>query len=158
MSLDSPSFSSTDPSSFRFGVVSSLFNESLVNALLERVIEVIQEKGKPHELVQEKVPGSNEIPVALGLLLEKKSFSCLLGLGVVIKGSTSHHHLVAESAGHAIQNLALKYNTPIINGIIVTEDLKTAEERIVGPIDRGREFALAALHMAGLKEKWTKIL
>jgi 6,7-dimethyl-8-ribityllumazine synthase len=124
---------------------------------LGRVKEIIHENGTPLELIVERVPGSNEIPSAINLLLEKKTFTAVIGLGVVIKGSTSHHHLVAESAGNAIQSLALKHNTPVINGIIVTDDLKSAEDRITGSIDRGKEFAQAALQMAKLKEKWTTI-
>jgi len=157
MSFEAPPFSPIEPGNFRLGVVAAQFNQSLVDSLLSRVVEVIEENGKPMELVIERVPGSNEIPVALNFLLENKSFSCLLGLGVVIKGSTSHHHLVAESAGNAIQSLMIKHNTPIINGIIVTDDRQTAEERISGSIDRGREFAQSALQMAKLKGKWTTI-
>ena len=157
MSLETPHFSPIEPGNFRLGVVAAQFNQGLVDSLLSRVVEVIEENGKPMELVIERVPGSNEIPIALSFLLENKSFSCLLGLGVVIKGSTSHHHLVAESAGNAIQSLMIKHNTPIINGIIVTDDRPTAEERISGSIDRGREFAQSALQMAKLKGKWTTI-
>ena len=157
MSLETPHFSTIEPGNFRLGVVAAQFNQGLVDSLLSRVVEVIEENGKPMELVIERVPGSNEIPVALSFLLENKSFSCLLGLGVVIKGRTSHHHLVAESAGNAIQSLMIKHNTPIINGIIVTDDRQTAEERISGSIDRGREFAQSALQMAKLKGKWTTI-
>ena len=145
MSFESPPFSPIDPSPFRIGIVAAEFNQSLVEFLFSRVIEVIGENGKPMEMITERVPGSNEIPAALNLLLEKKSFSCLIGLGVVIKGGTSHHHLVAEAAGVAIQNLVIKHNTPIINGIVVTEDKISAEERIKGPMDRGREFAQTAV-------------
>jgi 6,7-dimethyl-8-ribityllumazine synthase len=80
----------------------------------------------------------------------------MIGLGVVIKGATSHHHLVAESAGNALQSLSLSQGVPVINGIIVTDDLSSAEERITGRLDRGSEFARAALEMAQLHEKWTK--
>ena len=155
MSLDAPDFSAIDSSGFRIGVIAAQFNRRLSDALLSRVKEVIHQHGDPKKWIVERVPGSNEIPSGLNLLLEKESFSCLLGLGVLIKGGTSHHHLVAESAGYAIQSLAIAHNTPIINGIIVTDDLPTAEERICGSIDRGMEFAHAALQMAQLKQKWT---
>jgi len=157
MSLDPSPHSSIDPRNFRIGIVASLFNPTLVNSLLARVQEVIHENGTPKELLLERVPGANELPVAINLLLEERKFTCVIGLGVVIKGSTSHHHLVAESAGNALQSLAIKHNTPIINGILVTDDLKSAEERVTGTIDRGREFAQASLHMAKFKEKWTTI-
>jgi hypothetical protein len=34
--------------------------------------------------------------------------------------------------------------------------LSSAEERITGSLDRGSEFAQAALEMAQLHDKWTK--
>ena len=45
---------------------------------------------------------------------------------------------------------------PIINGIVVTDDRDSANERINGELNRGREFAQAALEMAHLHDKWTK--
>ena len=39
------------------------------------------------------------MPSGIDLILEGTSFDCMIGLGVVIKGSTSHHHLVAEASG-----------------------------------------------------------
>ena len=154
MSTDSPTAPVIDPSPFSFGIVCARFNESLTQHLLHRVLEVLKEQGKPADVVVERVPGSHEVPAGLSLHAESGRFSTLIGLGVVIKGSTSHHHLVAESAGHAIQNLVIQHRLPIINGIVVTEDLPTAEERITGNLDRGREFAHAALEMASLRQKW----
>jgi len=155
VSTDSPSAPVIDPSPFAFGIVCARFNESLTQSLLDRVVNVLQEQGKPAELVIERVPGSHEVPAGLSLLAETGRFSCLIGLGVVIKGSTSHHHLVAESAGNAIQYLVVRHTLPVINGIVVTDDLPTAEERITGNLDRGREFAYAALEMAQFHQKWT---
>ena len=71
MSFESPPFSPIDPSPFRIGIVAAEFNQSLVEFLLSRVIEVIGDNGKPMEMITERVPGSNEIPAALNLLLEK---------------------------------------------------------------------------------------
>ena len=157
MSTDSPVNLITDPAELSIGVVCASFNSDLCESLLTRVTSCLQEKGMLKKLLIERVPGSNEVPSGIDLILEGTSFDCMIGLGVVIKGSTSHHHLVAETSGHSLQNLSVKYHTPIINGIVVTDDLQSAEDRIVGEIDRGKEFAKAALHMAHLKRKWTKI-
>jgi len=154
MSTDSPHAPIVDPSPFSFGIVCSRFNESLTQSLLDRVIEVLKEQGTPVQLITERVPGAHEVPAGLAMLADSGQFSCLIGLGVVIKGSTSHHHLVAESAGHAIQSLVVQHRLPIINGIVVTDDLPAAEERITGALDRGKEFAYAALEMASLRKKW----
>jgi len=154
MSTDSPNAPILDPAPFTFGIVCSRFNESLTQSLLDRVIEVLNEQGTPAQVIIERVPGAHEVPAGLCLLADSGRFSTLIGLGVVIKGSTSHHHLVAESAGHAIQSLVVQHRLPIINGIVVTDDLTTAEERITGKLDRGKEFAHAALEMASLRKKW----
>ena len=140
----------------RIGIVAARYNESLVESLLLKVTEGICHSGQPDELLIERVPGSHEVPGALQLMLNGGAFNCMIGLGVVIKGETSHHHLVAESAGQAMQQLAVARSTPIINGIIVTDSIEDAEARVTGYLDRGREFGEAALHMAELKQKWTK--
>ena len=130
---------------------------SLCEALLSRVLDCLEENGKLQNLIVERVPGSNEIPSAVDLILDSSSLDSIIGLGVVIKGSTSHHQLVAELSGHALQNLSLQHHTPVINGIVVTDNVQAAEERITGPLDRGSEFARAAIDMAALKKKWTRI-
>ncbi len=157
MSSEIQPSSNLSSDALHIGIVASRFNVTLVDALLKRVTECISSNGEPEVLLIERVPGAHEIPSALSLLLQASKFSCLIGLGVVLKGATSHHHLVAESAGNAIQHLVIKYNTPIINGIVVTDTLVDAEERITGKLDRGHEFAHAAIEMGNLYKKWTKI-
>ena len=157
MSTDSPHYSKVEPSELSIGVVCASFNPSLCEALLSRVLDCLEENGKLQYLIVERVPGSNEIPSAVDLILDSSSLDSIIGLGVVIKGSTSHHQLVAELSGYALQNLSLQYHTPVINGIVVTDNVQAAEERITGPLDRGSEFARAAIEMAALKKKWTRI-
>ena len=156
MSQDTPDGGRLTSEGLCLGVVCARYNGELTDALLARVTTLIEDAGPPERLVVERVPGSHEVPVAMTLMLESDSFDCLVGLGVVIKGSTSHHHLVAENAGSAMQQLAMERAIPIINGIIVSDDPDEARERVTGSIDRGREFAEAALHMAALKRKWKK--
>ena len=156
MSLDPPQGGKWSSDGLRLGIVCARYNEVLTDALMDKVTAIIKDAGEPKRLVVERVPGSHEVPVAMSLMLEAETFDCLVGLGVVIKGSTSHHHLVAESAGQAMQQLAVARSTPIINGIIVTDSIEDAEARVTGYLDRGREFGEAALHMAELKQKWTK--
>ena len=155
MSVDAPDGGRLTSEGLRLGVVCARYNGELTDALLARVTTLIEDAGPPERLAVERVPGSHEVPVAMALMLESDSFDCLVGLGIVIKGATSHHHLVAENAGILFIRGKAISGVPIINGIIVTNDPDEARERITGPIDRGREFAKAALHMAALKRKWT---
>ena len=50
--------------------------------------------------------------LCIDLILQKMKFDCLVALGVVIKGGTSHHHLVAESTGHRLQSLSFNIILP----------------------------------------------
>ena len=157
MSTESQPPSKLSATTLRIGIVASKFNNLLVEALLNRVLDSISTNGEPEFLCVGRVPGAHEIPSALSLMLRSQSFSCMIGLGVIIKGATSHHHMVADTAGHAIQHLAISHHTPVINGIVVTDNVDHAEERITGTLDRGREFGQAAIEMGHLQKKWTKI-
>jgi 6,7-dimethyl-8-ribityllumazine synthase len=45
---------------------------------------------------------------------------------------------------------------PAINGVIVADSLAQAKARCTGKINRGAEFAMAALEMAALKKKYSR--
>ena len=49
--------------------------------------------------------------------------------------------------------MALATGVPVINGVIVTNTLAQARVRCLGRIDRGAEFAQAALEMGALKRR-----
>ena len=156
MSLDKPTSRLGDASALRFAEVAARYNESFSDRLLSSVIDHLKEAGaKEDNLVIERVPGSHEVPAGLALLSNGREFDCLIGLGVVLQGDTSHHKLVGESAAFGLQNLALERGSPAINGIVVVNDTQQAEARVGSEIDRGEEFAVAAVTMGNLRNKWT---
>lgn len=77
----------------------------------------------------------------------------VIGLGVLIGGDTNHHEMVGQSVSYALQSVALDSGVPVINGVIVANTLAQAKARCTGRIDRGAEFAQAALAMAALKRQ-----
>jgi 6,7-dimethyl-8-ribityllumazine synthase len=77
-----------------------------------------------------KVSGAMEIPQVTKWLLERNQYAGILVLGCVIKGETSHFEHVSQVAMNGIAKLALKFSTPIANGIITTYTEKDAIERI----------------------------
>ena len=79
-----------------------------------------------------------------------------MGLGVLIAGDTNHHEMVGQSVSDALQRVAIGTNTPVINGVIVVNSVEQARERCIGRIDRGAEFAHAALEMAALRRKFPR--
>ena len=150
MSLNAPSDPAPDGARFSVGIVAARYNSALVDALLHTVCEQLVAAGvKAKRIALVRVPGSHEVPWAARALAARHD--CVIALGVLIGGDTNHHELVGTSVSHALQQVALATRTPVINGVIVADNLKQAEARCLGPINRGAEFARAALEMAALK-------
>lgn len=150
MSLDAPASPAIDGSPFRLGIVAARYNAELVDALLERVRADLAAAGVKESRVEVvRVPGSHEVPLAAQWLARGRD--AVIALGLLIKGNTTHHSMVGEAVTQALQRVALDTGVPVINGVIVVENRRQAEERCRGRINRGGEFARAALEMAALK-------
>ena len=72
MSIDNPTFAQIIPSELRIGIVCACFNQKLTDILLERVTSCLTQNGELKELVVERVPGSNEVPSCIDLILQNK--------------------------------------------------------------------------------------
>jgi 6,7-dimethyl-8-ribityllumazine synthase len=151
MSLKSPSIEVIDGTNLRVGIVAARFNQVLVDGLLKSTLAGLKVSGVPDASVEiTRVPGSNEVPIALQYLAETDRFDACIGLGLLIRGDTLHYEIIAHGASQALQEVALKTGVPMINGIIVAENEAQAQDRCAGPVDRGGEFAAAAVEMGVL--------
>lgn len=156
MSTLNPEFDSIDGSPFAFGIVCARFNPPVVEPLLQRTLAVLGEAGVRDENIEVmRVPGSNEVPWGIRMLAESGRFDCCVALGVVLRGGTAHFEILAQSTSHALHLVALKESVPVINGILVADTLDQALDRAAGRLDRGREFAEAALQMARIRKQIT---
>jgi 6,7-dimethyl-8-ribityllumazine synthase len=157
MSLDSPVLGAARASGLRISIAAASFNPKLVDALLSRVTARLHAAGvgKRHVKVV-RVPGSNELPLAALLLARKGRPDAVIALGVIIRGGTIHYELIATAATNGLMDVALATRIPVINGVIVSENAAQARERCQGRIDRGAEFADAALAMAALRRRLSK--
>ena len=157
MSLDSPQLRVTEGAAFRIGIAAARFNESLVDGLLARVVaRLLAASVKEANITIVRVPGSHEVPWAAKALAREGKRDCVIGLGVLIAGDTNHHEMVGESVSHALQRVAIETRVPVINGVIVVNSLAQAKARCVGKINRGAEFAAAALEMAALRRTFSR--
>jgi 6,7-dimethyl-8-ribityllumazine synthase len=157
MSGDSPVPVSVDASGLKIAVVAARFNGELVDALLGRVLGALSSAGvKDRNVTVERVPGSNELPVAVRLIVDKRKPDAVVALGVIIRGGTIHFELIANAATNGLMDVALSSRVPVINGVIVAENPAQARARCRGPIDRGAEFAHAAVSMAALRRRLSK--
>lgn len=155
MSLDAPKPKATDAADLAFGIVAARYNPALVDALVSQVDSALRAAGAK-AVVTYRVPGSHELPTAAQLLIESHSLDAVVALGVVIRGDTIHYELVAEAATNGLMRVALDTRTPVIAGVVAVENRQQAEDRCTGPINRGAEFAQAALEMAALKRILSK--
>jgi len=155
MSLDTPKPQTiAGAAAFKVGIVAARFNNTLVDALLHQAFETLRNAGVREKNIRiERVPGSNELPVAAQLLAAAHPPDVLIALGVIIRGDTIHYELIADASAHALQRVALDTRTPVINGIVTAENRAQAKARCHGAISRGAEFASTALEMAALKKK-----
>jgi 6,7-dimethyl-8-ribityllumazine synthase len=157
MSSFAPTALSIDAAGLRFGVVAARYNPALVDELLARVLAGLRAAGvKEKNLAVVRVPGSHEVPWAADRLAQRKGADCVIALGVLIGGDTNHHELVGESVSHTLQRVACDRGVPVINGVIVADNLAQARARCVGKLNRGAEFAAAALEMAALKRSLSR--
>lgn len=72
----------------------------------------------------------------------------------MIAGDTNHHEIIGDSTADALLNLSIERKVPVINGILVVNNRTQAEARAGEEINRGKEFAQAALEMAAFTKKW----
>lgn len=153
MSLDIPSVQEIDGSGLRFAVIASRYNEALVDSLVHHACETLEAAGADAPLV-ERVPGAAELPFAAATLAAHRRFDAIICIGVVIAGDTNHHEIIGDSTAAALLDLSIAQKVPVINGILVVNNLAQAEARASEDINRGKEFAQAALEMAQFTKKW----
>lgn len=139
----------------RFGIVVSRFNEHLTRELLEGALDTLTRHGaREKDIRVVHVPGAFEIPLALKKLLRETTCDAVITLAVVIRGQTKHFDQVAAESARAVQEQVLKTDVPIIFGMIFAENTTQAIERVgVKQMNKGREWALAALEMADLMKQ-----
>tara|TARA_B110000037_G_scaffold201690_1_gene243251 strand:+ start:449 stop:919 length:471 start_codon:yes stop_codon:yes gene_type:complete len=155
MSQLSPEPIEIDGSLFRFGIVAARFNAVYVDGLIAGAMEALRAAGVPESsIVFERVPGSNELPLAAKLLADSKRFDGVIALGAIIKGGTRHYEMVADGSNYGLHRVALDTGIPVVNGVIVGDTEEDVKERCIGSIPKGKEFGECALEMAQLRSRY----
>jgi 6,7-dimethyl-8-ribityllumazine synthase len=153
MSKDKPDSLAIDGEGCRVGLIAARYNFQMVNALLESVMNTLGSCGvRSDDIEVFRVPGSNEIPHAAAMAAKTGAFDAVIALGLIIEGDTDHHAIIGHATATALQTIGINFEIPIINGIITVRNEQQAEARITGDLNRGAEFAHAALEMAQLNE------
>jgi 6,7-dimethyl-8-ribityllumazine synthase len=129
------------------GIVVARFNGEITSRLLQRALDELDEAGTERESVTiVPVPGAFELPLAAIALAKTRKYACIVALGCVIRGETSHFDYVAGEAASGLQLAAIETGVPVAFGVLTTETLEQAEARV----DRAADAVRGALEMAGL--------
>ncbi len=139
----------------KVAIVVGRFNGFIVDSLLSGAIDTLQRSGiKSEDITVSHVPGAFEMPIVIQQYAEKGKFDAIIGLGAVIRGSTPHFDFVAGENAKALSGLALKYNVPVINGVLTTDTIEQAIERAGTKAgNKGAEAAMTAMEMISLLQK-----
>ena len=133
----------------KIAIVVSQFNEHITTPLLQGCVEQLQSQGitiMPKDITH--VPGAVEIPLMAQRYAKSERYHAVICLGAVIRGETTHYDYVCQQVSYGCQKVALKYDMPIIFGVLTTDNDEQAFDRIGGKHGhKGKEAADTAIAM-----------
>lgn len=134
------------------GIVVGRFNEFINDKLLAGAVDGLKRHGVQEANIEVVwVPGAFEVPFLAKKMATTKKYDAIIGLGTVIRGSTTHYDYVCNEAAKGIAQVGLTTDVPTIFGIVTTEDIEQAIERAgTKSGNKGYDAAIAAIEMANL--------
>jgi 6,7-dimethyl-8-ribityllumazine synthase len=137
----------------RIAIVSSRWNPEVTDSLHAAAKQHLIDRGiQPDNIVEEKVPGSFELPLAAQFMVEREDIDGVVCLGCIIQGETRHFDFIADAVANGIMQVNLNFSTPVSFGVLTTNDHQQALERSGGKHgNKGIEAADAVLSMLKLK-------
>lgn len=144
-----------DASTMRIGIVVSEWNSDITENLLKGCRNtLISNRVKVDNIQLRYVPGSFELPLGAQLLLEDTSVDAVICLGCVIQGETKHFDYVCDAVSKGIMDVSLKYNKPVIFGVLTDNNKQQSIDRSGGKHgNKGDEAAVSAIRMVGFHMK-----
>lgn len=145
-----------DASKMIFGIVVSEWNRHITDNLKEGAYQTLINNGvSPENIYVEYVPGSFELSLAASLFFEfKEEIDGVICLGSVIQGETRHFEFVCNATAQGVKDVALKYNKPVIFGVLTDDNMQQAIDRSGGRHgNKGIECAIAAIKMVDFHDK-----
>jgi len=136
----------------KFAIIVSRFNEFITSKLLGGAHDALKRHGASEKDIDVIwVPGAFEIPLIAKKLAKSAKYNAIIALGTVIRGSTSHYDYVCNEVAKGIANVSMQEETPVIFGVLTTENIEQAIERAgTKSGNKGFEAAVGAIEMANL--------
>lgn len=142
-----------DMSQVKFAIVVSEWNESVTEALYQGAFDTLRSNGASKEnIIRKDVPGSYELILGSQWMAQKDDIDAVICLGCVIQGETRHFDFICDAVAQGIKDVNLKYNKPVIFGVLTTDNQKQALDRAGGKHgNKGDEAAITAIKMLNIK-------
>ena len=133
----------------KVGIVAGRFNEFITSKLIGGAEDGLIRHGVAAEDIELAwVPGAFEIPLIASRMAASKKYDAVICLGAVIRGSTSHYDYVCSEVSKGIAQISLKYEMPVMFGVLTTDNIEQAIERAGSKAgNKGFECAEGAIEM-----------
>ena len=127
-------------------IVKAQFNSEITDLLEVGCTEHLTELNIAYTVFE--CPGAVETVVYTTKILATKRYQSIIVIGAIIKGDTDHYEYVCQYVTNGISHLSALHTTPIIFGILTTQNELLAYERAaVDKMNKGKSFAETALFM-----------
>ncbi len=133
----------------KFGVVVSEWNSEVTEALYSGAVDTLLKHGVKRENIKRKsVPGSFELSLGAQWMAADPNIDAVICLGCVIHGETRHFEFICQAVSQGITQVALKFDKPVIFGVLTTDTHQQALDRAGGKHgNKGDEAAATAIKM-----------
>ena len=142
-----------DVSQKKFAIIVAEWNSEITEALFEGAYQTLVDNGVQAEnIVRANVPGSFELSFGSQVFAQKAEIDAVIAIGCVIQGETKHNDYINHAVAGGLTEVALKYNKPVIFGVLTPNNQQQALDRAGGIHgNKGDEAAITAIKMLGLQ-------
>ena len=135
-----------DGRGLRVALVSASWHAEVIEGLLDGARRGLVQCGVD-DVVEVKVPGSFELPVAAARLAGA-GVHAVVALGVVVRGGTPHFEYISAAATTGLTEVSVRTGVPVGFGVLTCDTDEQARDRAGLPgsrEDKGYEAAVAAV-------------
>ena len=155
MATELKNLSSYDPTKVangkdrKVGIVYAEWNDTITYALRDGAVKTLLQNGVlESDITLASVPGSFELIFGASQMVKSGNYDAVIAIGCVIRGDTPHFDYICEGVTAGLSKLNVEYDTPVIFGLITTNNLQQAQDRSGGRLgNKGDECAVTALQM-----------
>jgi len=147
-----------DADGMSVGIVVSEWNSEITFSMRDAAVETLTKHGmKKDDIIIRHVPGSFELTSGAQMMANYEcGLDAIICIGCVIRGETSHFDYICMGVTNGLTKVSIKYEIPVIFGVLTTENMEQALERAGGKHgNKGVEAAITAIKMIELKKSFS---